>query len=376
MGGTVMDTPSLHLCVDGRYAINHYPGIGRVTSMLCHAWAHHPQIQRLDIIVNPRSARDLFRLPDASPHVQIHHLDAPPFGISEWWQMRNLMHRLMPDWIYAPYVVMPPRHRPTKRMVTVHDAIPLELNSMPRMRRIMFTHLVRFSMSRADIVTTVSAHAAQQIRRHYAYQGAIEVIPNGVADVFFDAPLFNQLADYGITKPFGLCVSSNQPHKNLDGLLQAWAFAYRTEQIPADSQLVLTGHIDPRRTMPWRNPQYADIPVIHLADPDDGVLNQLYHAAHLFVLPSLAEGFGLPILEALAAGRVVLCHDYPTLHQLHGDVIAYTDMRQLHHVAHDIAMLWHNHDVRAQHIRHAHTHAHTFRWATVADQYVRTMQRR
>lgn len=376
MGGTAMDAPSLHLCVDGRYAIDHYPGIGRVTSMLCHAWAHHPQVRRLDIISNPRSTRSLFELPDTPPHVHIHQLDASPFGISEWWQIYKLMRNLMPDWIYAPYFVMPPRHRPTKRMVTVHDAIPLERNSMPLMRRTIFTQLVRFSMSRADSVTTVSAHAAQQIRQHYKYRDSIEVIPNGVADVFFDTPPHTHLADYGITQPFGLCVSSNQPHKNLDGLLQAWALAYRAGQIPSHSQLVLAGHVDSHREMPWRNPGYADIPIIHLADPDDVLLNQLYHAAHLFVLPSLAEGFGLPILEALAAGCVVLCHDYPTLRQLHGAIVAYTDMQQPHLVAHTIAQLWHDYTIREAFIRHARAHAQAFRWTAIADHYVRSMQTR
>lgn len=376
MGGTIMIEPSVHLCVDGRYAIDHYPGIGRVTSMLCQAWAQHPQVRRLDIISNPRSTRSLFGLPDAQAHVHIHHLDASPFGIREWWQMYILMRNLMPDWIYAPYFVMPPRHQPTKRMVTVHDAIPLELNSMPLLRRTMITQLVRFSMSRADKVTTVSAHAAQQIRRYYQYREGIEVIPNGVADVFFDVPPHSDLADYGITKPFGLCVSSNQPHKNLDGLLHAWALSYRAGQIPSDSQLVLAGHVDTHRDMPWRNPCYADIPIIHLPDPDDNVLHQLYHRAHLFVLPSLAEGFGLPILEALAAECVVLCHDYPTLRQLHGPVVAYTDMHQSHLVANMIAELWHNHATRAALACHTRAHAQTFRWAAIADQYVRAMQKR
>lgn len=376
MDGTAMDKPSLHVCVDGRYAIDHYPGIGRVTSMLCQAWAHHPQVRRLDIIINPRSTRSLFELPDIQPHVHVHQLDAPPFGISEWSQMHRLMRNLMPDWIYAPYFVMPPRYRPTKRMVTVHDAIPLELNSMPLMRRILLTTLVRFSMSRADMVTTVSAHAAQQISQYYQYRNAIEVIPNGVADTFFDPPQQNQLADHGITKPFGLCVSSNQPHKNLDGLLAAWALAYRTRQIPSDSQLVLAGHVDTQREMPWRNPRYADIPIIHLADPNDTLLNQLYHAAHLFVLPSLAEGFGLPILEALAAGCVVLCHDYPTLRQLHGHVITYTDMRQPHLISHAIAELWHTQVTRRTLISHARSHAQTFQWNAIADHYVRLMQTR
>lgn len=376
MAGTDMHAPSFHLCVDGRYITNHFPGIGRVTSMLCQAWAEHPQVHRLDIIINPHAPRDFFRLPASTAHVHIHQLDAPPFGVQEWWLMRQLMRTLTPDWIYAPYFFMPPRHQPTKRMLTVHDAIPLELHTMSYIRQMILRQMVRFSMAQADSVTTVSRHAAQQIQQYYAHRGPITVIPNGVSDTFFGVPVAHELATYGITQPFGLCVSSNQPHKNLDGLIYAWAQAYRLGRIPRHSQLVIAGHIDTRRDMPWRNPDYADIPLIHVPNPDDGVLTNLYHAAHLFILPSLAEGFGLPILEALAAERVVLCHDYPTLKELHGDVVAYTDMRQSDHIADAIHLLWHNHDVRNQLAQRAKAHAQTFRWSVVADRYIAHMHMR
>jgi glycosyltransferase involved in cell wall biosynthesis len=341
--------------------------------MLCHAWANHPQVSRLDIIINPRSPRELFVLPDRQAHVHLYNLDARPFSIREWWQIRHLTHQLMPDWIYAPYFVMPPHKAPSKRMLTVHDAIPLELQSMSLIQRVLLTHLVRFNMARADCVTTVSLHAAQQIRQHYRYCEALAVIPNGVEDAFFDIPSSNQFAHYGITQPFGLCVSSNQPHKNLNGLIHAWAHAYRSGDIPSHSQLVIAGHTDARRHLPWCDPEYADIPIIHISDPEDGLLNQLYHAAHICIQPSLAEGFGLPILEALAAERVVLCHDYPTMRELHGEVVAYTDMRHTHHIADAITRLWHNQALREHYIRQAKAHALLFRWNAIADRYIAHM---
>jgi len=376
MDGTHMKNASIHLCVDGRYAINHYPGIGRITAMLCHEWATHPQIRRLDIIVNSQSANDVFHLPthSAYAHVHIHPLHARPFGLMEWWQMRGIMRHLAPDWIYAPYLLMPPRSRDAKRLLTVHDAIPLELPGISRLRRAILRQFVRSSMARADVVTTVSAYAAAQIRHHYAYQGVLNIIPNGVSDVFFHQPVAHSLPALGITKPYVLCVSSNQPHKNIAGLLHAWATAYRLGYIPRESQLVIAGHVHHHRALPWFDASYADLPIIHLANPDDVVLNQLYHHAHLFVFPSLAEGFGLPIVEAMAAGNVVLCHDYPALRQLHGDHAQYTDMRHATHVALDIGRLWHDQHTRARLMQMARTHARTFRWAAVASAYIQYMQ--
>ncbi len=374
MGGTHMHTPKIHLCVDGRYAINHYPGIGRVTSALCAEWATNPAIHRLDIIINRRSTHTRYTLP-VGPHIHLHDIDAPPFSIAEWMRIRHRMHQLRPDWIYAPYFNMPPHVTPSKRMLTIHDAIPLEVGSMSRVRQHILRKIVRNRMEAADCVTTVSAHAAQQIRRHYQYNGAISVIPNGVSEVFWHNPGTNTRHSYGVTRPFALCVSSNQPHKNIHALLAAWHIARETARIPADSQLVIAGHVDPRREMPWLQPPYTEFAIMHIADPSDALLNELYHTAHLFVLPSLAEGFGVPIIEALAAGCVVLCHDYPTLRQLHGDVVQYTAMNNPSIIAQALGRLWQNDELRQQHKLHAQAHARTFSWAQIAHKYVDVMQK-
>ncbi|MEY3989564.1 MAG: hypothetical protein RI985_645 [Chloroflexota bacterium] len=367
--GIIMHTPKIHLCVDGRYAINHYPGIGRVTSALCAQWATHPAISRLDIIINSQSLNTIFALPNEN-HIHLHAIDAPPFGIREWLSMRSYLTHIRPDWIYAPYFNMPPYVHPTKRLLTIHDAIPYEVGSMPRLRQIALRHIIRTSMSRADRITTVSQHAAQQIRHYYGYHGNIVVIPNGVSDIFWHPADTDTLDPYGISEPYALCVSSNQPHKNIHTLLAAWRMAHEARRIPPQSRLVIAGHVDPHRDMPWMQPCYQALPITHIADPSDAILNALYHRAQMFVLPSLAEGFGLPIIEALAAGCPVLCHDYPTLRQLHGDIVQYTDMHDSHTVAHAISTLWHDNTPRAAHQQRAQSHARTFSWAAVAQQYI------
>lgn len=374
MGGIHMHMTKLHLCVDGRYAINHYPGIGRVATMLCHAWATHPHIRRLDIITNRNARNDLFVLPSNSPHVHVHALDAKPFGWREWRQMGTILNQLHADWTYAPYVWMPPHVRGTQRLLTVHDAIPMAHTHMHWARRIVFKQLVKFSMVRANVITTVSHHAATQIEQYYDYHDGIDVIPNGVSPLFFHAPSPETLASLGITQPYVLCVSSNQPHKNLTGLLDAWSIAYGTGVIPASSQLVIAGHVDTQRAQPWTDARYAQLPIIHVSDPADTVLNQLYHHAHLCVFPSLAEGFGLPVIEALAAHNVVLCHDYPTFHELHGDIVHYTDMQHPHTVAQVMTQLWHNEELRNSMKRRAQPHAQRFGWAHIANRYVELMQ--
>jgi glycosyltransferase involved in cell wall biosynthesis len=169
-------------------------------------------------------------------------------------------------------------------------------------------------------------------------------------------------------------VSSNQPHKNLATLVDAWAHAYRQGTIPAHSQLVLAGQFSAHRAQPWRDVRYQKLPIIVIATPNDELLATLYHHATLFVLPSFAEGFGLPLVEALASGLSIICHPHPAITAVVGDAAFLCDMQHPHQLAQDIATLWHD-IAHQQRLRaHGRQRAQQFRWRTAADAYIQLMQ--
>ena len=116
--------------------------------------------------------------------------------------------------------------------------------------------------------------------------------------------------------PYLLFLGNDKPHKNLDGLLAAFAAPARG-RIPG-SRLVLAG-VDARAA---GSPEGVDG-----ARPRArrGACPALVAGARALVLPSFAEGFGLPVLEAQAAGTPVACSDLPALREAAGDAAVFFD---------------------------------------------------
>lgn len=113
-------------------------------------------------------------------------------------------------------------------------------------------------------------------------------------------------------RPYVLVVGSVEPRKNLDRL----ARAFHDSQIGDDYDLLIVGRA-----------AWGELPrgVELLHGVDDVTLGQLYREAVAVVLPSLYEGFGLPIVEALSAGTPVLCSDIPVFREVAGDDTTYFD---------------------------------------------------
>lgn len=142
----------------------------------------------------------------------------------------------------------------------------------------------------------------------------ITVIPHGVEPAFFRL-------DRTRPKPYLLCVSTLHPHKNLDRLIRAYARSRRR------LRLVLAG----MRGFHTRSLDSL-IGGLGLADcvqltgwiPRED-LYRLYERAHAFVYPSTFEGFGMPVLEAMAAAIPVACADIPPLREVAGEGVLYFD---------------------------------------------------
>ena len=198
--------------------------------------------------------------------------------------------------------------RGVKRVATLHDLTPLLFPHLhPRCRVLGYRLLARYSLHRCERVIVYSANTRRDLLdRRMAVPGAIVNIPLGVNPAFKRGLFTDQFARrYQLDRPFILTVGVLEPRKNHVLLLEVLRRLHANgEQV----DLVIIG----RRGWNWENP--LDRPefkplkpwVRIIADVADADLAEFYNRAAVFAYPSLYEGFGLPVLEAMACGAPVV----------------------------------------------------------------------
>jgi glycosyltransferase involved in cell wall biosynthesis len=166
---------------------------------------------------------------------------------------------------------------------------------------------------RADAVICVSAFSANDVQRMLGVREPV-VVYNGVDDAFFSAPELSssQRAQLQLHGPYVLHAGGAAERKNLAALAAAWPQIHR--QRP-DLTLALCGPEHPRRTELFRGLSGVRL----LGRQPEGLLPSLVKSAAIVVVPSTDEGFGLPALEAMAAGVPVVAANTSSLPEVVGN---------------------------------------------------------
>lgn len=230
------------------------------------------------------------------------------------------LRRIAPvDLVHAPSVAVPPISD-VPLVVTAHDAAPVTWpETYTRRGRWFHERGFAAAAKRARFVIAVSEFSAAELVAHTPIRREqIRVVPNGVELArAVDADVQSTLARYHLTgQPYVLWVGTMQPRKNVKVLVDAFARAVRDAALP--HALVLVG------ARGWLDDLDADVAGLgdRLVMPGPvgrHDLSALYAGADAFALPSLHEGFGLPVLEALAQGTAVIASDIPVLREVAGD---------------------------------------------------------
>lgn len=186
-----------------------------------------------------------------------------------------------------------------RQALTIHDLSPLENPKwFRRSFAAWYSLFLPILVKRVQIIFTPSEYVKHKIIKRFGSQNVL-VTPNGVDMSFFHPDATQD--QYKLPASYILFVGTLEPRKNLKALLQAWD---RIQADFKDTWLVIVG-ANPRVHRPAGLPSDIDR-VLYLGYVAENALPGLFANATLFVLPSLDEGFGLAVLEAMACGAPVL----------------------------------------------------------------------
>ncbi len=260
--------------------------------------------------------------------------------------------------------------RTVKRVATLHDLTPLLFPQLhPRSRVLGYRALARYSLRRCDRVIVYSANTRRDLlNRGMVAQGAIVNIPLGVNPAFKRVTGTTSFAPrYQLTRPFILTVGVLEPRKNHVLLFEVLRrLRERGEQI----DLVIIGRPGWRWRNPLAQPQFKALgPWVRIyEDVPDADLVEFYNRAAVFAYPSLYEGFGLPILEAMACGTPVVSATGSSLPEVAGDAALYADSRDAEGFAGQVARVLRDPALRAQMVEAGLRRAREFSWRRTAEQ--------
>lgn len=284
-----------------------------------------------------------------------------------------LVHRYRIDLLHCPVNVLPLWAGRWRTAVTILDCQYLHASARHGfLRRRFNTLFMRASYRRADLVMTISNCMKEEIVGYFGGDGA-KVAVTHLGHAFGPVapcpghPLAQCL---GLGRPYLLFVGFPNHRKNLPGLIRAFALAQ--ERLSERYDLVLCGDIGTKTE--------SDYPAIRSTIAETGLkervrligyleneeLRDLMAGARAFVLPSLYEGFGLPVVEAMACGTPVLVSDLPVFREIAGDAALYVDPHDREDMASGICRLLSDPGLRAELSIRGSARAAAFTWQETA----------
>jgi glycosyltransferase involved in cell wall biosynthesis len=258
----------------------------------------------------------------------------------DWARLAYSLPRLCREWradiLHVTYNA--PFASPCPVVVTVHDVIFRRFPEFFSARdRLLFATLLPLSLRRAAAIITDSECSRADIVAFYPFTaGKVYAVPLAPAAAFrpIEPRAARQVCErYGVAPGFILAVGNVQPRKNLPRLVAAFRDLLARES--GDYQLVLVGQ-DALRSAEFRA-EVRDLiesgRVALTGYVPESDLPALYSAAAAFVYPSLYEGFGLPILEAMACGAPVIASDRSSMPEVAGDAAVLVDPIKIDRIA-------------------------------------------
>jgi len=336
-------------------------GIGTYTRGLIGALAGLPEAAgfRFALFARPGDEPLFASLPG---NFSIVAESAPGYSARELVGFGSRIRGARLDLFHALHYVLPAAIG-TRAVVTVHDRIHLDFpgDGAPPLRYPYARIMLARALARSRAVITASEAVRRELAElSPAHAGKLESIPHGVAPAFRPDVAGEDLArvrrQHGLPPSYALYLGGAKPHKNLPRILEAFRNARA-----GDLSLVLAGPLPPASAAERGEPRVRRIGFVDEVD-----LPALYRGAAFLLYPTLAEGFGLPLLEAMACGVPAIVSDIPVFREIAGDAARLVDPQSPASIALAVEELAADPRLRAELAQRGLVRARSFSWTAAA----------
>ncbi len=272
--------------------------------------------------------------------------------------------------------VVPPGVR-GKSLAVVHDMAYVACPDTVRNKTRRFLEKsMEKSCKRADKIITISEFSKSEIVKYLEVpEEKIEVVPNGVDTERFRFDISEEAVEvakekYAIKGSYILYLGTIEPRKNVQKLIQAYALLKK--EFPAAPQLILAGGRGWFSEGIYGQAEESGVKEYvrflgYVADDDVPILLK---GAEIFVFPSLYEGFGMPVLEAMACGTPVLTSNVASLPEVAGDAAVLVNPYDTKGIKQGMAELLQNSELRQQCREAGLARVQEYSWKKTADRYL------
>ncbi len=359
--------------LDARTTTDHFPGIGRYVSNLGQAMAAQlaPDEQLL-FLQNPGVTSGHWVLPkQANVHSIMLQPAISPFSLRQQWAIPKQLKQQHATVYHSPYYLMPYGvNVPT--IVTIYDLIPqLFPETASLQARLLFRMTTRLALRSASHIIVISKATRRDLLAAYTIRPekitAVPLAPDPHFQPQPEAKINAMRQKHSLPQKYVLYFGSNKLHKNLVRLLEAWKIII--DQMANPIQLIIAGAWDSRYSQPLQKVAELGMEnaVQFLGPIAEKDLPALYSGATLFVFPSLYEGFGLPVAEAMACGTAVACANSSSLPEIGGEAVHYFDPMDVREMVGVIGRYLENEPLRLELAQKGIKQAQKFSWQKAAE---------
>lgn len=355
----------MRIVIDGRMIS--WPGIGRYTSNLLRELQRQDHSNEYIVLLQQK---DWAKFTPTSKNFSKKAANIEPYSLTNQTRLPGILKKLRPDLVHFPHFIVPLAYN-GPYVVSIHDLTLLDFRNVKggpvkglvySGKQVAMKQVFRHAIKSAKRVIASTKFGEKDIRRRFRVPDRVVTVVPLAAEVSR-----TRSGSVSVKRPYIMYTGSYYPYKNVGALLEAFV---QVKKSHPDLSLVLTGPDDF-----FQHKLRRQAAALKLGDSvnfagyvEDEELAALYKNAELFVFPSLAEGFGLPPLEAMAHGTPVLSSSASCMPEVLGDAAIYFDPKNVGELAEEIDAALNSPDELKQMRQAGPKQAAKYSWRNTAEQ--------